>query len=107
MRSARIAIIAVLAALALMLCQTAEAKSDAPGAAAIKTAKLTVPGADCASTGAEADDLLRDIEGVSFVEVDIDETTAIIKYDASRVTMEQIKEVMKSGDYPVTGVEEL
>lgn len=107
MRSARITMIAMLMALAVLAFQTADAKKIAHAAAGIKTAKLTVPGADCASTGSEADGLLRDIKGVSFVEVDIDETTAIIKYDASIVTIEQIKEVMKAGDYPVTAVEEL
>jgi len=107
MRLTGITIIAMLVMLATAGLQPAEARNDTPGSPGMKTVKLSVPGADCASTGAEADTILRGIEGVSEVDVDIEETTAVIKYDPSKTTIENIKRIMKAGDYPVTGVDEM
>jgi len=107
MRKAAKTIMIVLAVLAITSCMGAEAKKDAPMAPDIRTVTLTVPGADCVSTGAAADTLLRGMKGISFVEVDINTATAVIKYDASTTDLESIKRTMKEGDFPVTGVEEM
>lgn len=99
-----IAFIAVLAAMSLSAANAVDAMATET---AIKTVRLTVPGADCASAGAEADTLLREIEGVTEVDIDIENTTADISYDPSKTSLESIREIMKAGDYPVTGVEDL
>lgn len=107
MNKARTFLVAVVAALAVMSLTAACAQDALAAEAGVKTVRLTVPGADCASTGAEADTLLREIKGVTSVDVDIENTTADITYDPAMTSIESIKEIMKAGDYPVTAVEEL
>jgi copper chaperone CopZ len=53
------------------------------------------------------DTLLREMEGVQEVEVDIDEGSATLSYDASRTSVEQIRQGVIDGMFNVTGVVEL
>lgn len=71
----------------------------------IKTVRLTLYGADCISSGAVADSLLRAIEGVMNVEIDIDTSIATISYDPSITDIDTIKQMMQDTDHPVTGSE--
>jgi len=107
MNQAKTFIFLMAAVLSVMVTQAAYADDSSPAASIIKSARLTIPGADCASTGAETDTLLRGIAGVASVDVDIEKTTADITYDASKTSIESIKETMKAGGYPVTDVKEL
>jgi copper chaperone CopZ len=108
MNPAKAVLISIVALFALVSFQSSTTTMDAEAAAPlIRAVRLTVPEANCASAGAEADTLLRGIEGVSSVDVDIEKTTADIKYDASKTSIKSIKEIMKAGDYPVTAVEEM
>jgi len=51
--------------------------------------------------------LLREIEGVIDVDVDIEANTAIIKYDASKTSVDNIIKELNEWDYDVEGVEML
>lgn len=73
----------------------------------IKNARLTLYGADCISSGAAADSLLRAIEGVKSVEIDIDNSIATISYDPSKTDLESIKKQMEDTEHPVTGAEDI
>jgi copper chaperone CopZ len=106
MNPARAVLITMAALFAIVALQATNAM-DAEAAALIKSVRLTVPEANCASAGAEADTLLRGIEGVTEVDVDIESTTADIIHDPSKTSIESIKEIMKAGGYPVTAVEVL
>jgi len=101
---AMVALISIFCVISSRSALAADSPAETPD---IKKFMLKVPGADCASTGAEADNLLRGIEGVTSVSVDIETTTAVIVYDATKASLEHIKQVMKSAGYPVTAVEEL
>jgi len=59
------------------------------------------------SSGAAVDSLLRGMDGVTDVRVDIDEGSATLSYDASRTSVEKIRQGMIDGMYNVTGVIEL
>jgi copper chaperone CopZ len=47
------------------------------------------------------------MEGVLEVDVDIDEGSATLSYDASRISVEQIKQGVTDSMFNVTGVVEL
>jgi len=51
--------------------------------------------------------LLRNIEGVIEVDVDIEATTATIEYDSSKTSVDHIIKVLNEWDYDVEGVEML
>ena len=53
------------------------------------------------------DSLLRGVEGVSDVEVDIDKGTATVTYDAGRTGVGEMKKALDTKLFEVTGVEEL
>ena len=101
------ALLAVLAALLVTGCQSTETKADAPLVPAIKSVRLMVPEADCISTGAAVDTLLRDVQGVTEVDVDIDTAAATVTYDANRTGVEQMKEALDAEMFEVSGVEAL
>lgn len=119
MNNLRLMIIVIACAMLFLACKSTETKTDASmsaaqeqasatmAAPAIKSARLTVPGADCASTGAAAELLIGKIKGVKSAMVDIDSTTADITYDPSVVSLEDIKAAMQDTEYPVSAAEEL
>lgn len=59
------------------------------------------------STGAAVDTLLREMDGVQEVDIDIDEGSATVRYDASRISPGQMRQGMIDNMFNVIGVVEL
>ena len=53
------------------------------------------------------DSLLRELEGVSDVDVDIDETITTVWYDAAKTSLKEIIKTLTEWDFDVEGVEEV
>lgn len=59
------------------------------------------------SNGAAVDTLLRGVQGVTEVDVDITEGTATVTFDAKKAGVKEMKEALDTEMFEVTGVLEL
>ncbi len=112
MKNIVLAAVMILALMSLTAClgnQGTRSEATAPvnSESGLKAFKLTVPNADCISTGAAASTLLEDMDGVSDVEIDIDAATASIKVDTTKISLDELKKAMAAEDLEVTAVEEI
>jgi len=101
------------AILLLSACQGVETREvsqpDAPPALpqSGKLVRFMVPEANCVSNGAKVDHLLRGLEGVSSVYVNLNKATATMRYDPAVTSTGRIREALENELWEVTGVEEL
>ena len=107
-RFLKLTVLIAAAFVALMACQSTAVKTDAPMAVSeIKMVKLMIPGADCASTGAEVEYTLSEIDGVSDVEIDLDEESATLKYDTAKTSIEAMNKKLQTVNYTIISSEEI
>ncbi|OGY87325.1 MAG: copper-translocating P-type ATPase [Candidatus Kerfeldbacteria bacterium RIFOXYA2_FULL_38_24] len=65
----------------------------------MKTEQFQVKGMTCASCAAVIESLLKEIAGVSVVEVNVATEQARLVYDPQQVTLEQMNEILKGHNY--------
>ena len=65
---------------------------------------LNVPDISCEHCERAITNALTPVEGVAAVQVDIPKKTVSVDYDASKVGVEQFKEILNEEEYPVESV---
>jgi copper chaperone len=65
---------------------------------------LTVPDIDCEHCEHTIHQALTPVEGVRNVQVDIPAHLVRLEFDEAKVTIDQVKEILKEEDYPVAAV---
>jgi len=68
------------------------------------TAVLTVPDISCEHCERAIKGALTPVEGVQRVSVDIPGKQVQVEFDQSRVSVDQMKEILQEEDYPVAAV---
>jgi copper chaperone len=66
---------------------------------------LTVPDISCEHCVRTVTEALTPVNGVERVSVDIPSKQVRVEYDAARVDVEQMREVLAEEDYPVASVQ--
>lgn len=72
-----------------------------------KSVEIAIEGMSCMSCVATVKKSLSSIEGVKEVQVSLQNKKATVKYDAKKVTIEQLKNTIKKKGYKVGDTEEL
>ncbi len=80
-----------------------EEKTAAP--AEIVEASLSIGGMTCEHCVMSVTKGLNDVEGIAEVAVTLDDSTAIVKYDASTVNMDDLKAAVSKRGYTVKSVQ--
>jgi len=62
---------------------------------------LNIKGMSCAHCKAAVTNALNELQGVQMVEVDLEQGKANVTYDASKVTIEKMKEAVEEQGYDV------
>lgn len=70
--------------------------------AAQKTVTLGVPGMTCAACPITVKKAITRVDGVSKTEVDYDKRQAVVTYDDSKASVEQITQATANAGYPST-----
>jgi copper chaperone len=65
---------------------------------------LTVPDIDCEHCEHTINEALSPVDGVRSVQVDIPAHLVKLEFDESKITIDQVKEILKEEDYPVAAV---
>ena len=65
---------------------------------------LTVPDIDCEHCEHAINQALTPVEGVRSVQVDIPAHLVKLEFDETKVTLDQVKEILQEEDYPVAAV---
>ena len=93
--------LATLVLTALVLVGTAWLRAETPVAspAAAQSVAIPVKGMSCMACVAKTKQTLRAVPGVNEVEVKLNPGSAIVKYDASKVTAEKLVAVIKELGY--------
>ena len=68
------------------------------------TTVLNVPDISCEHCQRTITNALTPVDGIRGVDVDIPSKQVRVDYDESRVSVEQMKEVLQEEDYPVASV---
>ena len=94
--------------LAFAACSTgekknAETKSSAPEE--VVEASLSIGGMTCEHCVMSVTKGLNEVEGIAEVAVTLDDSTAIVKYDASAVNMDDLKAAVSKRGYTVKSVQ--
>ena len=101
-------IVIILMAVALMACshkakQAEEKVSEAPAELVVNT--LDIGGMTCEHCVMSVTKGINDLEGIAEVKVTLDDSTAVVKYDASVVNIDDIKAAVGKRGYRVKAVE--
>ena len=89
----------VLTALVLVGTDWLRAETPAASPAAAQSVAIPVKGMSCMACVAKTKQTLRAVPGVNEVEVKLNPGSAIVKYDASKVTAEKLVAVIKELGY--------
>jgi len=68
--------------------------------------KLSVPDISCEHCERAVKTALASVDGIQQVDVDIPAKTVEVRYDASAVGIDRMKDVLAEEDYPVSSVEQ-
>lgn len=79
--------------------QWVRAETPAPATAAAESVAIPVKGMSCMACVSKTKQTLRAVPGVNEVEVKLNPGSAIVKYDASKVTAEKLVAVIKELGY--------
>jgi copper chaperone len=71
----------------------------------LATTVLTVPDISCAHCVRTVTEALTPVDGVHEVTVDLPSKQVRVEFDASRVGVEQMQEILAEEDYPVASVQ--
>jgi mercuric ion binding protein len=74
----------------------------APASAASKTVTLSVPGMTCAACPITVKKALNKVEGVSRIEVSLENREAVVTFDDAKTTVEALLDATKNAGYPST-----
>ena len=101
MNIARTRSVAALALSALTLIAAGWARAETPAGSgpAVESVTIAVKGMSCMACVGKTKQTLRGVPGVTEVEVKLNPGSAIVKYDASKVTPEKLVSVIKELGY--------
>lgn len=71
-----------------------------PAWAAVQTITLSVPGMTCAACPITVKKALTKVEGVSQVDVSIDQREAVVTFDDAKTTVQKLTEATTNAGYP-------
>ena len=69
--------------------------------------RLTIPDMSCGHCEGRIRTVLKDLDGVRGVEVELPAQAVEVDYDESRLTLERLWEVLAEEDYPVQNAQAL
>lgn len=97
----------LLLAIGLFACGSAEKKTDAKSAAAAEVTEvsLSIGGMTCEHCVMSVEKGIGGLEGIEAVKVTLSDSTAVVKYNASMLKLDDIKEAVKKRGYEVKSTE--
>jgi len=101
-------LIIILIAVAFIACNHESKKTDEKAVSApveLVEASLSIGGMTCDHCVMSVTKGINDLKGISEVKVTLDDSTAIVKYDAAVVTIEDIRAAVGKRGYRVKSVE--
>jgi len=100
-------ILVLLMAVGLFACSSGEKKTEqqATAPAEIVEASLSIGGMTCEHCVMSVTKGINGLEGIEAVSVTLDDSTAVVKYDAAVVNMDDIKKAVEKRGYTVKSVE--
>jgi Cu+-exporting ATPase len=89
-----------------MACSTNDKKSETKtiGKVEIVEATIDIGGLHCNNCVASVEKGLKALDGIEKVEVTLEDSTAVVKYNASAVDIEKIKKSIEKRGYSIKGV---
>lgn len=96
-------LLALLLAIAFFACSSGEKKTEEKSAAPaeIVETSLSIGGMTCDHCVMSVAKGINGVEGVESVSVTLEDSTAVVKYDASLVEMDDLKEAVEKRGYRV------
>jgi len=100
-------LLVLLIAVSFFACNSGEKKteSETVAPAEIVEASLSIGGMTCEHCVASVTKGITGVEGIETVAVTLDDSTAIVKYNAAAVEMDDIKKAVEKRGYTVKSVE--
>lgn len=100
-------ILVVLIAISFFACSSGEKKAEQTTAAPaeIVEASLSIGGMTCEHCVMSVTKGINGVEGIETVSVTLDDSTAIVKYNAAAVAMDDIKKAVEKRGYTVKSVQ--
>lgn len=91
----------LLALLGIMACNSGNQKAENTQSAEMVEATLTISGLHCDMCTASVQKGLMHLDGVTEAKVTLQDSTAIVQYDAAKLTAEDLKKAVKKRGYEV------
>jgi len=98
-------LIVVIAGIFVLGCQSANKNQEKPEEAVVVEKTVHISGMHCDMCEASIEKGINELEGIEHVQASWNDSTAIVKYDESVTTMDDIQKAIKKRGYSVKSVQ--